>query len=68
MNAWKNMNTPNKLTIIRIVMVPLFMISLMLTKVFDDAVINNVLYVVSAVLFGGAAITDSPSGIMPSTA
>lgn len=64
MNAWKNMNTPNKLTIIRIVMVPLFMISLMLTKVFDDAVINNVLYVVSAVLFGGAAITDFIDGKM----
>ena len=64
MSSWKNMNTPNKLTIIRIVMVPLFMVSLMLTKAFDDVVINNVLYIVSAVLFGAAAITDFVDGKM----
>ena len=44
MNAWKNMNTPNKLTIIRIVMVPLFMISLMLTKAVDSENVKLVLY------------------------
>ena len=64
MSSWKNMNTPNKLTIIRIVMVPLFMVSLMLTKCFDDAVVNNILYIVSAVLFGAAAITDFVDGQM----
>lgn len=64
MSSWKNMNTPNKLTIIRIVMVPLFMVSLMLTKAFDDAFVNNILYIVSAVLFGAAAITDFVDGKM----
>ncbi len=43
-------------------MVPLFMVSLMITKVIDDALVRNILYVVSAVLFGGAAITDFVDG------
>lgn len=64
MNAWKNMNTPNKLTIIRIVMVPLFMVSLMLTKCDFSDTVKLVLYILSAVLFGGAAITDFIDGKM----
>ena len=64
MNTWKNMNTPNKLTIIRIVMVPIFMISLMLTKVVGNEAVKVVLLLVSAVLFGGAAITDFVDGKM----
>ena len=58
------MNTPNKLTIIRIIMVPLFMISLMITKHIDNYVVNIVLYFVSALLFGAAAITDLIDGKM----
>ena len=58
------MNTPNKLTIIRIVMVPLFMVSLMLTKCGFSDTVNLVLYLVSALLFGGAAITDFIDGKM----
>ena len=58
------MNTPNKLTIIRIIMVPLFMVSLMLTKHVDAEMTKNVLYIVSALLFGGAAITDFIDGKM----
>ncbi|MBQ7399184.1 MAG: CDP-diacylglycerol--glycerol-3-phosphate 3-phosphatidyltransferase [Clostridia bacterium] len=58
------MNTPNKLTIIRIVMVPLFMISLMLTKNMDDGAGKVILLLVSALLFGGAAITDFIDGKM----
>ncbi len=64
MNTWKNMNTPNKLTIIRIVMVPLFMISLMLTKCIEGEMTKLILYIVSALLFGGAAITDFIDGKM----
>ncbi|MBO4951257.1 MAG: CDP-diacylglycerol--glycerol-3-phosphate 3-phosphatidyltransferase [Clostridia bacterium] len=64
MNAWKNMNTPNKLTIIRIVMVPLFMVSLMITKVIANDTARVILYIVSALLFGGAAITDFIDGKM----
>lgn len=64
MNTWKNMNTPNKLTIIRILMVPLFMISLMVTKHTGNFVVNIVLYFVSALLFGAAAITDLIDGKM----
>ena len=58
------MNTPNKLTIIRIVMVPLFMVSLMLTKCDFSDTAKLVLYILSAVLFGGAAITDFIDGKM----
>ena len=58
------MNTPNKLTIIRIIMVPLFMVSLMLTKAIDNTFANTVLYIVSAILFGAAAITDFIDGKM----
>lgn len=58
------MNTPNKLTIIRIIMVPLFMISLMITKCIDSEITKTVLYLVSALLFGGAAITDFIDGKM----
>ena len=64
MSTWKNMNTPNKLTIIRIIMVPLFMVSLMLTKAIDNTFANTVLYIVSAILFGAAAITDFIDGKM----
>ena len=64
MNTWKNMNTPNKLTIIRIVMVPLFMMSLMLTKCDFSEGVKLALYIVSALLFGGAAITDFIDGKM----
>ncbi len=64
MSSWKNMNTPNKLTILRIIMVPLFMVSLMLTKCVDNETADLVLYLVSAVLFGGAAITDFIDGKM----
>lgn len=62
MNAWKKMNLPNKLTVIRIIMVPLFMVSLMLCKQIESDVVKNVLYIVSALLFGGAAITDFVDG------
>ena len=58
------MNTPNKLTIIRIVMVPLFMVSLMLTKCVAVDEVRITLYIVSALLFGGAAITDFIDGKM----
>ncbi len=59
---WKNMNLPNKLTVIRIVMVPLFMISLMVSKHVGSETVRNVLYIASALLFGGAAITDFVDG------
>lgn len=59
---WKKLNLPNKLTIIRIVMVPLFMLSLMLTRHLDEESIKITLYVASALLFGGAAITDFIDG------
>ncbi len=62
MGAFKNMNLPNKLTIIRIIMVPLFMVSLMITKGMDNENAKPVLYIVSAVLFLGAAITDFVDG------
>ncbi len=62
MNAFKNMNLPNKLTIIRIVMVPLFMVSMMLTKNTESDGVRLALYIVSAVLFLGAAITDFVDG------
>lgn len=58
------MNIPNKLTIIRIVMVPLFMVSLMITKVIANDATRVILYIVSALLFGGAAITDFIDGKM----
>lgn len=58
---WKNMNLPNKLTVIRIVMVPLFMVSLMMAKHTDGA-LCTLLLVLSAVLFGAAAITDFVDG------
>ena len=58
------MNTPNKLTIIRIIMVPLFMVSLMITKHISNDVARVVLSLVSALLFGGAAITDFIDGKM----
>ena len=58
------MNTPNKLTILRIIMVPLFMVSLMITKCVDTDTADLVLYLVSAALFGGAAITDFIDGKM----
>ena len=58
------MNTPNKLTIIRIVMVPLFMVSLMITKCVSSELVKLILFLVSALLFGGAAITDFIDGKM----
>ncbi|MBR2021086.1 MAG: CDP-diacylglycerol--glycerol-3-phosphate 3-phosphatidyltransferase [Clostridia bacterium] len=58
------MNTPNKLTIIRIIMVPLFMVSLMITKHVANDAARVVLCIVSALLFGGAAITDFIDGKM----
>lgn len=62
MNAFMKMNLPNKLTVIRIVMVPLFMVSLMLCKVIESTLVTNILYMVSALLFAGAAITDFIDG------
>lgn len=62
MNAFKNMNLPNKLTIIRIVMVPLFMVSMMLTKNMENHMVRLALYIASALLFLGAAITDFVDG------
>ncbi len=60
---FKNMNLPNKLTVIRIAMVPLFMISLMLTPLFaENTAVKITLYIVSAVLFAAAAITDLIDG------
>lgn len=60
---FKNMNLPNKLTVIRIAMVPLFMISLMITPIFaDNTAVKITLYVVSAILFAAAAITDLIDG------
>ena len=59
---WKNMNLPNKLTVIRIIMVPLFMVSLMMTKCIESESIKLALYVLSALLFGGAAATDFVDG------
>lgn len=58
---WKNMNLPNKLTIVRIVMVPLFMVSLMTAK-HAQGTLCTFLLVLSAVLFGAAAITDFVDG------
>ena len=62
MNAFMKMNLPNKLTVIRILMVPLFMVSLMLCKHIESENIKMVLYIVSSVLFAGAAITDFIDG------
>ncbi len=59
---WKNMNLPNKLTIIRIIFVPLFMVSMMVSKHIDDIAVKNICLVLSAILFGAAAITDFVDG------
>lgn len=59
---WKNMNLPNKLTIIRIVLVPLFMVSMMVSKHIDAVATKNICLIISAILFGGAAITDFVDG------
>ena len=58
---WKNMNLPNKLTVVRIVMVPLFMVSLITAK-HAQGTLCTLLLVLSAVLFGAAAITDFVDG------
>ena len=62
MNAFKNMNLPNKLTVLRVFMVPLFMITLMCTKNMDDGAGKVALLIISALLFAGAAITDFIDG------
>ena len=62
MNAFKNMNLPNKLTVLRVFMVPLFMITLMCTKNMDDGTGKVALLIISALLFAGAAITDFIDG------
>ena len=62
MNAFKNMNLPNKLTVLRVVMVPLFMVSLMCTKHVEDGAGKIALLIISAVLFAAAAITDFIDG------
>ncbi|MBP3580343.1 MAG: CDP-diacylglycerol--glycerol-3-phosphate 3-phosphatidyltransferase [Clostridia bacterium] len=62
MSAFKNMNLPNKLTIIRIIMVPLFMVSMMLTKNMQSEMIKLSLSIVSALLFLAAAVTDFIDG------
>lgn len=56
------MNLPNKLTIIRMVMVPVFVITLMLTKVPVLESVSLVLFVVSAVVFAASALTDMADG------
>ncbi len=56
------MNLPNKLTVIRVIMVPLFMVSLMMSKHVEDESVKLVLVIVSAVLFAAAAITDFADG------
>lgn len=62
MNACKNMNLPNKLTVIRIIMVPAFMLTLMLTKGMEDGIGKTALLIVSALIFALASATDFVDG------
>lgn len=59
---FKKMNLPNKLTVLRIVMIPFFMVSLMLTKAVESDGVKLFLYLFSAFLFLAASATDFIDG------
>ena len=56
------MNLPNKLTILRICMVPIFVVCLMLPNALGNEDIKVPLYIVSAVVFFLSAVTDFADG------
>lgn len=56
------MNLPNKLTILRIFLVPIFMVCLVLPKLTFGAVPVIPMYVISAVVFLAASVTDFIDG------
>ena len=56
------MNLPNKLTIIRMVMVPVFVITLMLTRVQSLENVSTALFIISAIIFAASALTDMADG------
>ena len=57
------MNLPNRLTVLRLIMVPIFMV-VMLVPVFTDwsSLTDSILSLVGAALFIGAAVTDLLDG------
>lgn len=57
------MNLPNKLTVVRLIMVPLFMVVMLLPAFFDfHYVADTVLNVVGVLLFIAASVTDFLDG------
>ena len=56
------MNLPNKLTILRICMVPIFVVCLMLPNALGNEDIKVPLYIVSAVVFFLSAVTAFADG------
>lgn len=54
MNWFKNMNLPNQLTIVRILLIPLFLVFLFITK--------GVFRFLPLIIFVGAAVTDAIDG------
>ncbi len=57
------MNLPNKLTVLRLIMVPIFMVVMLLPVFADfDATTDMILNVIGALLFIGASLTDMLDG------
>lgn len=56
------MNLPNKLTILRIFLVPIFMVCLVLPKITQGIVPALPMYIISAVVFLVASVTDFIDG------
>lgn len=54
MNWFKNLNLPNKLTVIRVLLIPLFLIFLYISK--------GIFRILPLLIFSGAAITDAIDG------
>ena len=55
------MNLPNKLTLTRIILVPVFMIFVLLTQ-FDNEMFNPTWYLVAGIIFAVASFTDFLDG------
>ena len=55
------MNLPNKLTLTRIILVPVFMIFVSLTQ-FDNEMFNSTWYLVAGIIFAVASFTDFLDG------
>jgi len=58
----EKMNLPNKLTVLRVIMVPIFMVCLMLPKATGGAVSEMPMFLISAALFFLASLTDFVDG------